>query len=89
MVAVRGALIRSALKAPEVERTTVFVMVGEGGASLRAVERVPREVLISARHMEVAKDALGVNPGQIWMLAGLAVIDLLGESSAFVLLTLL
>lgn len=89
MVAARGAQLRSALRAREVERTTVFAMVGAGDAYLRVVERVPRGALISAKLMGVAKGARGAKLGQIWVLTGLAVINLRGESPAFVLRTFL
>lgn len=61
---VRGVPCLSAQKVLGDGLTTVFAMVGASGASLKGVARVPREALISARHMVEESDALGAIPDQ-------------------------
>lgn len=74
MVVGKGALPQIALEVPGERPITVFGMVAERDARLRAVERVLREALISARHMEEESVVIGASLGQVLVLGARNVI---------------
>lgn len=82
----RDVLFQSAERVQGGGQISVSVMVVVSGASLRDVGRVPRAVLIFARHMVEARGVLGGTQGQISS-DRLPVIGLQGVRLASVLLT--
>lgn len=87
MVVGRGVCFLIAQRVQGDEQVIVFVMGVESDASQKGVERVLKEVLISARLMAEGSDAVGANQDQSMEPVVRLVIDLQGERRECVLHT--